>query len=175
MASADDTQCEDTISVLSHRRKSGGRKPLPERLPRLDVIHELPADERRCDHDGQPLNEIGEVISEQLDIVPATIQVIRHVRKRYACACGRCIKTAPLPVQPIPKSMASSGLLAHVTVSKYQDGLPLYRTEIAPALLYLPPSMAVAGDDITAHRRGHPTRGIGELDDRGGYVSATVD
>lgn len=115
--------------ISSHQRKSGGRKALPERLPRLDVIHELPADELRCDHDGQPLNEIGEVISEQLDIVPATVRVIRHVRKRYACACGRCIKTAPLPAQPIPKSMASPGLLAHVTVSKYQDGLPLYRQE----------------------------------------------
>ena len=127
--SVDDTPSEDTISVSSHHRKNSGRKPLPERLPRLDVVHELPADERCCDHDGQPLNEIGEVISEQLDIVPATVRVIRHVRKRYACACGRCIKTAPLPAQPIPKSMASPGLLAHVTVSKYQDGLPLYRQE----------------------------------------------
>ena len=82
-----------------------------------------------CDHDGRVLSEIGEVTSEQLDIVPATIRVIRHVRKRYACDCGQCIKTARLPAQPIPKSMASPGLLAHVTVSKYQDGLPLYRQE----------------------------------------------
>jgi hypothetical protein len=80
-ASADDTQSEDIMSVSSHHRKSGGRKPLPERLPRPDDVHELPADELRCDHDDQPLNEIGEVISEQLDIIPATIQVIRHVRK----------------------------------------------------------------------------------------------
>ncbi|VAW72892.1 Mobile element protein, partial [hydrothermal vent metagenome] len=35
----------------------------------------------------------------------------------------------PKPAQPIPKSMASPGLLAHVTVSKYQDALPLYRQE----------------------------------------------
>jgi transposase len=69
------------------------------------------------------------VISEQLDIVPAKIQVTRHIRKKYACDCGKCIKTAPLPAQPIPKSMASPGLLAHITVSKYQDALPLYRQE----------------------------------------------
>jgi hypothetical protein len=31
--------------------------------------------------------------------------------------------------QPIPKSLASPGLLAHVAVSKYQDALPLYRQE----------------------------------------------
>jgi transposase len=117
------------IAVSSHQRKVGGRKALPERLPRIEVVHELPVDQRICDHDGRVLSEIGEVTSEQLDIVPATIQVIRHVRKRYACDCGQCIKTAPLPAQPLPKSMASPGLLAHVTVSKYQDGLPLYRQE----------------------------------------------
>jgi len=67
------------------------------------------------------------VISEQLNIIPAKIQVLRHIQKKYAC--GQCIKTAPLPKQPIPKSLASPGLLAHVAVSKYQDALPLYRQE----------------------------------------------
>jgi transposase len=95
----------------------------------VEVIHELPENERHCPHDGSLLTEIGEVTSEQLDIVPARIQVIRHIRKQYACRCGQCIKTAALPPQPIPKSMASPGLLAHITVSKYQDALPLYRQE----------------------------------------------
>ena len=117
------------VTIAAHTRTLCGRKALPEALPRLEVIHDLPAAERRCPHDGAVLTEIGDVISEQLDIVPATIQVLRHIRKTYACACGRCIKTAPLPAQPIPKSLASPGLLAHVTVSKYQDALPLYRQE----------------------------------------------
>jgi len=29
--------------------------------------------------------EIGEDISEQLDIVPMQIRVLRHIRKRYGC------------------------------------------------------------------------------------------
>jgi len=120
---------DDDIIVPAHKRRKRGRKPLPSSLPRIDVIHELPESERHCDHDGQLLFEIGEVISEQLDIIPAKIQVIRHVRKKYACSCGQCIKTAALPSQPIPKSLASPGLLAHITVSKYQDALPLYRQE----------------------------------------------
>ncbi|HEN46861.1 MAG TPA: IS66 family transposase [Mizugakiibacter sp.] len=120
---------EDTITVPEHTRKKRGRKKLPESLPRIDVIHELADAERICPHDGKPLTEIGEVTSEQLDIIPAKIQVIRHIRKQYACPCGHCIKTAPLPAQPIPKSMASPGLLAYITVSKYQDALPLYRQE----------------------------------------------
>ena len=120
---------DDVILVPANTRKKRGRKPLPDNLPRIDVIHDLPESERHCDHDGRLLSEIGEVISEQLDIIPAKIQVIRHIRKKYACTCGQCIKTAPLPAQPIPKSMASPGLLAHIAVSKYQDALPLYRQE----------------------------------------------
>jgi len=124
-AAADDGE----IMVAAHKRKKRGRKPIPAHLPRIDVIHEIPESMRRCDHDGQLLTEIGEVISEQLDIIPAKIQVLRHIRKKYACDCGQCIKTAPLPAQPIPKSMASPGLLAHIAVCKYQDALPLYRQE----------------------------------------------
>jgi len=120
---------DDEIIVPAHSRKKGGRKKLPETLPRVEVVHELSSDERICPHDGALLTEIGEVTSEQLDIVPAKIQVIRHIRKQYACDCGQSIKTAALPQQPIPKSMASPGLLAHITVSKYQDALPLYRQE----------------------------------------------
>jgi len=120
---------DEEIMVAAHKRKQRGRKPIPAHLPRIDVIHELPESIRRCDHDGRLLTEIDEVISEQLDIIPAQIQVLRHIRKKYACSCGQCIKTAPLPAQPIPKSMASPGLLAHITVSKYQDALPLYRQE----------------------------------------------
>ncbi|MCP4011120.1 MAG: IS66 family transposase [Proteobacteria bacterium] len=127
-----DTEIEwqdDEVIVPAHTRKKGGRKKLPETLPRVDVIHELSAEERICPHDGATLAEIGAVTSEQLDIIPAKIQVIRHIRKQYACKCGQCIKTAALPKQPIPKSMASPGLLAHIAVSKYQDALPLYRQE----------------------------------------------
>ena len=129
-----DDSCEeagedDVVEVPAHTRKKRGRKPLPDTLHRVEVIHEIPEDQRHCPHDGQLLTEINEVVSEQLDIIPAQIRVIRHIRKQYACSCGQCIQTAPLPGQPIPKSMASPGLLAHITVSKYQDALPLHRQE----------------------------------------------
>jgi hypothetical protein len=56
--------------------------------------------------------------------------VLQHVRLKYACKdCEETITTAALPPQPIPKSNASPGLLAHVTVAKYQDALPLARQE----------------------------------------------
>ena len=119
----------DTIEIAAHTRKKRGRKPLPEALPRVEVVHDLAEAERICPHDGRELKAIGETVCEQLDIVPAKIQVIRHIRKKYACDCGQCIRTAALAPQPIPKSLASPGLLAHVAVSKYTDALPLHRQE----------------------------------------------
>ena len=120
---------EDSITVPEHTRRKSGRKKLPDTLPRVDVVHELSEADRICPHDGAVLAEIGEEVSEQLDIIPASIRVLRHIRKKYACQCGQCIKTAALPKQAIPKSLASPGLLAHIAVSKYQDALPLYRQE----------------------------------------------
>ena len=62
---------------------------------------------------------IGEETSEQLDIIPAKVQVLVHVRKKYACKqCEAGVVTAPLPPQPIPRSNASPGLLAHVVISR---------------------------------------------------------
>ncbi len=128
-ATAEEVDHEESVIVPAHARLKRGRKKLPDALPRVDVIHEIPEAERRCPHDGKLLAEIHSVVSEQLDIIPAQIRVIRHIRKQYACDCGQSIQTAPLPPQPIPKSLASPGLLAHITVSKYQDALPLYRQE----------------------------------------------
>lgn len=54
------------------------------------------------------------------------------VRKKYACPCCEgSLKLAPMPKQPIPKSIAGPGLLAYITTAKYQDALPLYRQENA--------------------------------------------
>lgn len=120
----------DTVVVPAHRRKKGGRKRLPKTFPRIEVVHELEDSECHCGQCASRLSPVSEKVSEQLDIRPATVRVIRHVRKTYACeACDGEIRTAPMPNQPIPKGLASPGTLAHVAVNKYVDGLPLYRQE----------------------------------------------
>jgi len=120
---------EPEIEVPAHVRKKPGRKPLPASLPRVRIEHDLPDEEKHC-HCGCDLTRIGEETSEQLDIIPAKVRVLQHVRFKYACkACEETILTAAMPPQPIPKSMASPGLLAHVAVGKYADALPLYRQE----------------------------------------------
>jgi len=121
---------EAEISVAAHTRRPRGRKPLPAWIPRVEILHDLSEAEKVCEADGQALEVIGQEILEQLEFIPATVRVLRHVRPKYACPrCRTGIRVAPLPPQPIPKSVASPALLAHVAVSKYADGLPLYRQE----------------------------------------------
>ena len=126
---------DDDIVVPAHTRKKRGRKPLPADLPRVDVLHDLSDEEKRCAC-GAELSRIGEDTCEKLDYVPARVQVLRHIRPKYACKrCegveddGPTVRIAPPPVQLIPKSIATEGLLAHIAVSKFADALPLHRQQ----------------------------------------------
>lgn len=117
---------EDVVIVKKSSVKSG-RKPLPKDLPREEIIHDIPKDERQCEC-GDRLHEIGSDISEQLEIIPAQLKVIRHVCKKYACkSCENGVKKADKTPQLLPKSNASASTLAYLITAKYQDGLPLYR------------------------------------------------
>jgi transposase len=125
----------EKIVIAQHSRKKTGRKPLPKDLPRVQVIHDLAEDEKICDC-GSHLSRIGEEVCEKLDIIPAKVRVIRHIRYKYACkSCegvdsdAPTVKIAATPVQLIPKSIATAGLLAHLLVSKFEDALPFYRQE----------------------------------------------
>lgn len=121
-----DTVEEDAGAPTKRR---GKRTPLPAELPRLVVTHELPEHELTCAC-GCRKQVIGEETSEQLDIIPMQIRVIRHVRKTYACrGCESAPVTADKPAQLLEKSLASPSVLAMLLTSKYADGLPLYRFE----------------------------------------------
>ena len=41
-----------TIEIPAHRRRAGGRRPLPPRLPRIEIVHDLAEEEKICPHDG---------------------------------------------------------------------------------------------------------------------------
>ena len=123
---------EASVGVSGHaRRKRGGRRPLPDFLPREEIVHDLAEDQKRCGNDpSHPLVTIGENRLEQLVFIPASAKVLVHIRPQYACSkCKDDVQAAPMPPQPIPKSMATPSLLAQVAVSKYVDAAPLYRQE----------------------------------------------
>ena len=104
------------------------RKPLPEHLPRQDVVHQ-PADNGACTCPacGGKMGKLGEDVTEVLDYIPGHFEVIRHVRPKYACAACDAITQAPPPPMPTPRGRATPATLAHLLVAKYCDHLPLYR------------------------------------------------
>ncbi len=119
-----------SVTIPAHERGRGGRKKLSAALPRVDVIHDLAADQKVCAADGTALERIGEEISEQLDFKPAQVRVIRNIRPKYACPCCKIgVAIAKLAAQLLPKSLATPSLLAHITTAKFVDGTPLYRQE----------------------------------------------
>jgi transposase len=101
------------------------RKPLPDHLPREDVV--LDIGDRVCSCCGGTLHAIGESVSEMLDWVPAQLRVMRIAHPKYACrVCNKVVQVAA-PERPIAGGLASPALLAQVLVSKYCDHTPLYR------------------------------------------------
>jgi transposase len=121
-----EVETEANVSAVVKNNKPV-RKPLPAELPRIRQVYELSLEERQCSC-GCSLTEIGEEVSEQLEVIPAQLRVIQHVRKTYACkGCEENIQTADKPPQLLPKSNATAGTLAYAITAKYQDGLPLYR------------------------------------------------
>ena len=114
-----------STSTVAKRRSRPARKPLPENLPREVVTHLPPHD--CCPDCGGVLRQFGEDVSEQLERIPATFKVIRHVRPKFACAACEQVVEAPAPARPIDRGLPGPALLAQVLVSKYGDHLPLYR------------------------------------------------
>ena len=112
-------------SELTESEPAARRQVFSDHLSCEDMTFDVAG--RLCRCCGGALHAIGETVSEMLDFVPARLRVLRIRRPKYGCrACGT-IHQAPAPERPIAKGMASSGLLAHVLVSKYCDHTPLYR------------------------------------------------
>lgn len=105
--------------------KPTGRKPLPAHLPREQVTH-TPQGACSC-CGGTVLRKLGEDVTEVLEYVPSSFKVIQHLRPKLSCRACETIVQAPLPSLPIERGRPSPGLLAHVAVAKYADGLPLHR------------------------------------------------
>lgn len=110
-------------------RGGHGRKTLPASLERRRVVFDLEESQRQCQYCQTPMQKIGEDVSERLEFVPASLQVIEEVRPKYACAKGCGVVAAQKPASPIEKGLPGPGLLAQVAVSKYGDHLPLNRME----------------------------------------------
>jgi transposase len=118
--------------VRAHERaKPTGRKPLPEKLPRIDVTV-LPPEVQARGTDA--FEQIGEEVTETVERRPASLVVVR-VHKPKFVEKGRDLKhevqvfQAPSPELPIPRGLAGPALLADTVVRRWADHLPLHRLE----------------------------------------------
>jgi len=127
---------ESDITVIEqHTRRKAGRKSIPLGIPRKEIVHDFSEEEKKCECCGKPRPIIGKEETEELDYIPAKVEVLKHIRPKYGpCSCEEFIHAgkpeiicAPAPKRMLPGSIASEGLLAYVFTSKFCDALPFYR------------------------------------------------
>jgi transposase len=115
-------------------RRHPGRIPIPEHLERVEILLDIPAEQKICPETGKPLKQIGVETSEKLEYRPGKLIVNVYKRPKYASpesmASGQVgVITAPMLDHPIAKCKADIGLLSQIIVSKFADHLPLYRQD----------------------------------------------
>ena len=116
----------DEQIITYRRKKSQGRNIDTSQLPREQQVHDI-SEAEKCCACGCQRHKIGEDRTEELVHIPAVLKVIEHIVPKYACRQCDTIMAAKRPLLPLPKSMASSTLIADVVLKKYDHHLPLYR------------------------------------------------
>jgi|GEM_PF-2031569 len=95
-AAAGHHHCEPP-SAETKAKQQPTRKPLPDHLPRENVV--LSPGET-CDQCGGALRHLGEDVSETLEYVPGRFKVTRTVRPKLSCRCCETIHQVPAPSMP---------------------------------------------------------------------------
>ncbi len=124
-----DTAEFDVIEPTKPKQKPG-RKPFASNLPREQIFITLSDEEK-----AGAISTFFTKVKEELDIIPAQVRVLEYMQEKAVfpdsrqAEPARKIITATLPKHPVPGAMGSINLMVQVLVSKYCDGLPLYRQE----------------------------------------------
>ena len=112
-------------STRAQPRKTPRDKPrFPSHLERVEEVvePEVPADLQDKER-----VRIGQDESIRLDVIRARFRLIVTIRPKYAYKEPGSILQAPAPEHIVEAGLPTEALLAQVAVSKYADGLPLYR------------------------------------------------
>jgi transposase len=130
-AAASDGILEEEEGKKKKRKRTGrrgARHPLPAHLETETVTIEPQL--TPCPCCGKMPEQIGEEVSEEIDLIPAKLIRRRTVRPKYACRCGEAgVAIAPLPPRLVPQSRLGLGLAVHVVLARYDDHLSFYRLE----------------------------------------------
>jgi transposase len=129
------------------KRAARPRKGFAAHLERIEEVIE-PEIPEECQ--GLEKVLIGEDRSERLDVIPPKFRVIVTRRPKYAFRERDGVLQALAPAHIIESGLPTERLLAYIAVSKYADGLPLYRQEA----IYLRDSV-VLSRSLMAQWMGH--------------------
>ncbi len=126
------------VKVREYIRRKCGRKPIDDSTPTKQIYHDIPEEEKTCAC-GYKLKKVGENSTKRLRIIPAKMYAIEDIYPKYACpACEGSgdedkpvFRQVPAVKYLIPKSIATSELLAYTMTNKFCEHLPFYRQEKA--------------------------------------------
>ena len=130
-APAAEAEPAKTVTVAEHQRKQRGRKPLDEKIPRVDETIDIREEDKQCAC-GAKLTCSGEDVTERLALIPEQVYVLRYHVKKYAChECEGsgdedkpAVRTGSVPANLIPGSIATPELLSCVFMKKYGEKVP---------------------------------------------------
>jgi transposase len=105
--------------IVKQVTKKASRQLFPAHLPRVKVIIEP-------EEDVSGMRKIGEEITEELDLRPASLFVRRYIRPRYVSP-QETFHTAELPARVIDRGIPGAGLLSQIICDKFVTHLPFYR------------------------------------------------
>jgi len=111
------------------KAKTGHGPTVQEKLPVVEVVHELDEADKACPSCGGKLGQMQGQFedSEEIDVVERSFRILRHRRTKYRCSCCSEIETALPPAKLIPGGRYSVAFAAEVAVAKYLDHAPLAR------------------------------------------------
>lgn len=126
------------VKVREYIRRKCGRKQIDDSTPTKQIYHDIPEEEKTCAC-GCKLKKVGENSTKRLRIIPAKMYAIEDIYPKYACPdCEGSgdedkpvFRQVPAVKYLIPKSIATSELLAYTMTNKFCEHLPFYRQEKA--------------------------------------------
>ena len=141
-----DSEAQDKPKQTGHGRKE------QLRLPTEEVLHELPLEEAVCDLCSSKLDPWQGQFEEsvEVDFVVPKVVLKKHLRQKYRCSCGGCIKTASGPTKLFPQARYSIGFSVNVALQKYCYHKPLDRQTRELRRLGVDVSSATLWDNLSA-------------------------
>lgn len=136
------------LSAGDRVRRRPARRPFPEHLPRERVV--IPAPERCQCCGSSRLANLGEDVTETLEVVPRSWKVIQTVRVKVSCRDCERIAQAPAPFHPTPRGWAGPSLLAMILFEKFGQHQPLNRQAERYAREGVPLSLSTLADQVGA-------------------------